>query len=118
METYGQMIARLRDARGWSQQRLADESGVPKRTIQEVEGDKVAQPQRRTKLKLAAALDIEGDPDETRESWPTDVKVYLDIMGAFLSALPEARRLEVMSAITRDYITARFSENGNTRTNG
>jgi transcriptional regulator with XRE-family HTH domain len=118
METYGEMIARLRDERGWSQQALADRAGVPKRTIQDIELDKVAQPQRRTKMKLAAALEIEGDAHETREGWPTDVKVYLDIMGAFLAALPEQRRLDVMSGITRDYIYTQLIEHPDTHANG
>jgi transcriptional regulator with XRE-family HTH domain len=118
METYGQMIARLRDEHGWSQQALADHAGVPKRTIQDIELDKVAHPQRRTQQKLAAALDIEGDPDEARRAFPTDVQVYGDVFMAFLAALPEQKRLAVMSDITRRYLTEGFTENGNTRPNG
>lgn len=101
-ETYGQMIARLREQRGWSQEDLARAAGVPKRTIQDVELDKVQRPQRRTRTKLQAALGIEGDPEETRSSWPTDVQVYLDVMGAFLSNFTEARRLEIMREITTE----------------
>lgn len=104
METYGQMVARLREEHGWSQEELAKRADVPKRTIQDVELDKVKTPQRRTRLKLEMALEIEGNAEHTRRSWPADVQVFLDVMGAFLSALPEERRLGLMREITTDIV--------------
>lgn len=115
METYGQMIARLREERGWSQEELAQHADVPKRTIQDVELDKVKTPQRRTRTKLEMALDIEGNAEQTRRSWPADVQVFLDVMGAFLSALPENRRLDMMREITMDIVAER---NGTHAPNG
>lgn len=99
-ETYGQQVARLRDERGWTQDKLAAESGVPKRTLQDVELDK-GKPQRGTRLKLNMALGIEGDAATTRSEWPTDVQTYLDILGAFFTALPESERVEWMSRIAQ-----------------
>lgn len=99
METYGQTIARLREEHGWSQEDLARAAGVPKRTIQDIELDKVKTPQRRTRTKLAMALDIEGDAEETRQHWPNDIQAFLNTMGALLSNVDEHRRLELYSAI-------------------
>lgn len=110
MESYGEMIARLRDDRGWTQQKLADESGVPKRTIQDIELNKVKRPQRATRDALHRALEIEGDPDETMRGLPADVKAFLMLFGAFLANLPEKRRLEIMQDITNGDI---FSDQPN-----
>lgn len=100
METYGEMIARLREAHGWSQDELAHQAGVPKRTIQDVELDKVKTPQRRTRQKLEMALEIEGNAEATRQSWDADVQVFLDVMGAFLSTFGADERREIMRRIT------------------
>lgn len=54
-------LKRLRTERGWSQQRLADESGVNKATINQVEQGKRT-PGIHTLERLAAAMDVEiGD---------------------------------------------------------
>lgn len=102
MESYGQTIAKLRDERQWTQRELAEHAGVPLRTIQDIELDKVRKPQRKTAQRLAAALDIEGDARETRQSWANDVQLFLDMMGAFLSEFPETQRLKMMSSIAGD----------------
>lgn len=92
-ETYGQTVRRLRKAMGLTQQGLADASGVPMRTIQDIEADR-GNPQRATRLPLNQYLGIEGDVDQERAEWPNDVTVILDIVGAFLMKMtPEARRL-------------------------
>lgn len=92
-ETYGQMIRRLRKERDWTQKELAARSGVPLRTLQEVESDARANPQRATRLALNQALEVAGDPDQERAEWPNDVTVILDILGAFLMTMtPDDRR--------------------------
>ena len=99
-ETYGQQVARLRKELGLTQQQLAEQSGVPKRTIQDVEGDKRGKPQRSTRLALNKALGIEGHAEAEREEWPDDVKVILDILGAYLMTMTPSERLAWMSEIT------------------
>lgn len=93
-ESYGQTVQRLRRARGWTQRELAAESGVPLRTIQDVELDKHSKPQRTTRLALNQTLDIVGDPRQERADWPSDVSAILDIFGAFLMLLTPDQRLE------------------------
>jgi transcriptional regulator with XRE-family HTH domain len=94
METFGQQVARARKQRSWTQKDLADKSGVKLRTIQDVEGDKHQNPQRDTRLRLQKALDLPGDPEQERSDWDPDVKVILDITGAFLMTLNPDARLE------------------------
>lgn len=109
-ETYGQRVTRLRGERGWTQDDLAERSGVPKRTIQDVELDKRKSPQRNTRLRLNAALDIAGDPNDERQSWPNDVQVFLDIMGAWLTTLDEETRLARISQLVRDVVSNNNNE--------
>lgn len=58
VETLGEKISRLRDARGWSQEKLAEESEVARRTIQNIEGSKVESPGIDVVLALAGALGV------------------------------------------------------------
>lgn len=101
METYAEMILRAREARGWTQAELAEQSGVPKRTIQEIEAGRVAKPQRSTDLKLRQALELEGDPQRERSEWPDDVAAIVDIVGAWLLTITPAERIQWISEFTR-----------------
>lgn len=100
-ETFGQLVFRLREERGWTQKRLAEESGVPVRTIQDIEKDLRDKPQRATLLKLRRALDIEGDPVRERSEWPDDVAAVVDIVGAYLMTLTPAERIAWVSDFVR-----------------
>ena len=111
-ETYGQMIARLRGARGWTQKQLADESRVPLRTLQDVELDKVRNPQRATKIALHSALNIEGDAEETRRGLSPDTKAYVDVLGTLLEAMSPAEREEYMHDLITNYAERRNHPNG------
>lgn len=89
MQDYGDMIREAREARGWTQEELAAQSGVPKRTIQEIENGRVRKPQRANDLKLRQTLDLAGDPEQGRADLPPGVQRMADIVGAYLAALPE-----------------------------
>jgi transcriptional regulator with XRE-family HTH domain len=93
-ETYGGMVARLRIERGWTQRELSERSGVPLRTLQDIEGDQhnARGPQRKTRLALATALEIEGNPEQAGGELPADVRLILDIIATFLMQLTEAER--------------------------
>lgn len=98
METFGQQVARARKHRGWTQKELAARSGVKVRTLQDVEADRHQKPQRDTRLRLSETLGLLGDPEQERAEWDDDVKVILDITGAFLMTLNPAERLEWLRA--------------------
>lgn len=94
MQQYGDTIRDAREAHGWTQDELADHSGVPKRTIQEIENGRVKKPQRATDLKLRQTLGIEGNAAKERAEWPEDVQMIIDIVGATLTALSPAERIQ------------------------
>lgn len=94
----GAQVKQLRLARRWSQKRLAQESGVSERMIRDLEADRHA-PQPANLKALLDVLIVDGDPEETRASWPEDVRLYLDILGAYLAALPEPERLPEMKRL-------------------
>jgi transcriptional regulator with XRE-family HTH domain len=100
-ETFGQQVFRLREERGWTQKRLAEESGVPVRTIQDIEKDLRDKPQRATLLKLRRALDLEGDAVRERSEWPDDVAAIVDIVGAYMMTLTPAERVRWIAAFVR-----------------
>ncbi len=65
-ETIGEMLQRLRKAKGWKQQDFANASGVDVRAIQKYEADE-REPQLRVAIKLAKALGIDAnDYEHTR----------------------------------------------------
>jgi len=70
METYGQMVARVRDEHGWTQKELAQRSGVPLRTLQDVELDVRKNPQRATRLRINATLGIEEQRGQEQDECP------------------------------------------------
>lgn len=49
----------------------------------------------------ASQLDLSGAREATVESWPADVRVFLDVMGAFLTTMEEEERLAVIHEATR-----------------
>lgn len=56
-EKYGDVIARLRKQRGWSQEKLADKAKLDPKSIVQIEKAK-RNPTLQTLQKVAAALDI------------------------------------------------------------
>lgn len=106
-ETYSERVTRLREERGWSKVELAERSGVPLRTVQSIEWGETKAPQRATRLALDAALGVEGDPERAQDDWPPDVRVFVEMVGAFLMAKPEAERLALIRALTRQIVGGR-----------
>ena len=59
-----------------------------------------------------SALGIETPEDaaqneEERRAWPSDVAVFLDVMGLFLSSVPEKNRAEIIHDLTRQVMNHR-----------
>ena len=61
MATFGERLARLREERGWTQQDLAEHSGVPYITIYRVERGVHKEPRVSVAAKLARALAVPLD---------------------------------------------------------
>ena len=78
---------------GWTQEKLAEESGVGLRTVSGfARGENV--PNGATLGKFARAMGV--DPEEQRAHWAKDVALFADLMGIWLSTLPEAEREQIM----------------------
>lgn len=58
VESLGEKISKARDAKGWSQEKLSTEADVNRRTIQNIEGNKVESPGIDVVLRIARALDL------------------------------------------------------------
>jgi transcriptional regulator with XRE-family HTH domain len=93
--------AKIREAykgTGWTQEQFATKAGVPLRTISSlVRGERI--PQLETIEAAMRALGLEPDPAEVEESWPADVKLFLNVMGLYLMARPAEERGRIMTDI-------------------
>jgi transcriptional regulator with XRE-family HTH domain len=58
---FGERLAKLREARGWTQQELAERSGVPYITIYRCERGQHQEPRVSVAAKLARALGVSLD---------------------------------------------------------
>lgn len=103
-----QLATRVRDARRarkWRQRDLAEASGVALRTISGFERKETGlQPENLRSVLAALDLEAEAGDDAaeaTREEWPADVRVFLDVIGMFLAAQPEEVRQALMRDVTR-----------------
>lgn len=105
-EKYGEKVARLRGELKLSQPELAEKSGVPLRTLQNVEKAE-STPQRKTRLALNRALGIEGVAQVEREEWPDDVSVFLDVLGVWLMTMEAEERRDAIHDFTRHIWTQR-----------
>lgn len=97
---YGERLAQIRDELGWTQEQMADTIGIPPRTLQDIEAGKVTRPQRATRAKIDAFLGSRRE-GETREEWPEDLRVFLDLFGAYLANLPESERIRAQNRTIR-----------------
>lgn len=91
---------------GMTQPDLAFKSGVPLRTVHAVlRGERV--PHEDNIIPLARALGIEVKPEDVREAWPKDVKLFLDTVGLVLMAMPEDERDHIMRTLTTCLVRGR-----------
>jgi len=85
---------------GMTQEQLAKAAGLSPRAVSSfLRGETV--PNETTLDAIAAAIGYAPDPDEVRAAWPTDVSVFLDLLGVWLMARPETERRAVMREIAR-----------------
>ena len=99
-------IRRSRKSRGWSQDRLAEESGVAPGTVQRVERGEKVRPGNLYAIRMALGLP-DGDaatppPDDPREA---RVQLALDLTEKWLRALPENEVEPAIEELTRWVVT-------------
>lgn len=106
-------VRAARRRKNWTQQELADAVGVNLGVINKLERG-VSRPQPANLRAILAALDLDvetgpvdsGDRrvvfvDEDARDWPADVAVVLDVIGMWLTSIPEENRPEAERALTR-----------------
>lgn len=107
MATEGERFRARRKALKLSQGAVAQAAEVGLRTVQNFEsGGASPQPSNRAAMWAAVGGDDEAEaaaqPTETVErTWPADVSVFLDVIGAYLSRFDEAERLRMIHGLTR-----------------
>lgn len=100
-DTYGDRVAHVRREMGLTQEEFAAEAGMPTRTLQDIETGKVARPQKQTRDKIEAVLNLRPE-GQTEAEWPPDLDAYLKLEGAFLFALSGEQRAAYINARIRD----------------
>lgn len=98
--TYGHRVMQLREEQGLTREEFAERIGVPLRTLQDIELDKVQRPQRKTREKIDAALGANPAAD-TIAGWPPEIKTFLRLIGAYLVARSEEQQEAFMEEVMR-----------------
>lgn len=101
---------RARRTAGKTQEQVAEEAGVSLRTYQNFEGGR-SYPQGANLRSILHVLGLdetqEAKAEATREEWPPEVRVFLDMLGAYLATLPEDERLRFIHDETRQIFNGR-----------
>lgn len=99
-EEVGARIKALREERGWTQQRLAEEAGVSARTIFSVEkGERMPQPGKLRAILDALEVAEPRDGDIALEGMPDDVAIFLRVAAQRLCVLDYQARAQVLAEI-------------------
>ena len=106
MSEVGQEIRRLREAKGWSQPKLAVEAGVAVSGGSQIENGK-RNPNSSTLMKLAAALDVEVADLFPKAQSPLPLEDRLRVQGS--AVLGEAYFVEPEEGEEPDVVTLRIN---------
>jgi transcriptional regulator with XRE-family HTH domain len=99
---FAEWLQGARGEAGLTQEELADETGVHVNTIKNLEAGKTKRPSAQTIASLRNRLGTgPSTPVEVREEFDRHTRSFLDLMGAYLMALPEDQRLDKIFDLTR-----------------
>ena len=100
----GTEVRIARKSRGWTNARLAESAGIARNTVSAIENGKTV---RDGNLRaVLSALDIE--PTIAGSSYSREVELLRDMVGHWLSALPDSERNDAQGDLMR-FILARRS---------
>lgn len=102
---FGAWLVEARGRAGLTQDELAAETGVHVNTIKNLEAGNTKRPSAGIAAKLRARLGAQPSPAEVREEFDRHTRAFLDLVGAYLMALPEDRRLDRIFDLTRYLVT-------------
>lgn len=103
-EALRERVKKARRDKDLTQKQVADMAGVSLATLNNFErGESV--PQFEKLASILRVLEIEGDAATTGQSYPEDVKNFLLMMGAYLTQLDEATRLDRIGRLVREIVS-------------
>lgn len=102
------IVIERRKKLGLTQTELAQRAEVSLGTVQNIEAGKTKTHRTKREAVLGAlgvATQADGSVDDSNDAilraWPTDVSVFLDVLGAYLTRFDEPVRLQVIHKLTR-----------------
>lgn len=104
---FGAWLVQARGAAGLTQDQLAEETGVHVNTIKNLEAGKTKRPSAGVAAALRNRLAERPTPDEVRDEFDRHTRAFLDLVGAYLMAQPEDKRLDRIFDLTRYLVTPR-----------
>lgn len=104
---FGRWLTEARGAAGLTQDQLAEEAGVHVNTIKNLESGKTKRPRADVAAALRNRLGEMPEPEEVREEFDQHTRSFLDLVGAYLMALPPEKRLERIFDLTRYLVTGK-----------
>lgn len=101
-------VAEARKARKWTQEELAAAAGISERTVRNIEAGRIT-PQAG---KLGRVMDVLGLVPGRRKDdrFTPEVQVCLDVVGAWLMALPSEARMTAIRRLTSQIVRAPWQD--------
>lgn len=98
-------LVQARGAAGLTQDQLSAETGVHVNTIKNLEAGKTKRPSASVASLLRSRLGGQPEPEQVRDEFDRHTRAFLDLVGAYLMALPEGKRLDRIFDLTRYLVT-------------
>lgn len=102
---FGRWLVAARGSAGMTQDQLAEASGIHVNTIKNLETGKTQRPSAQVAAALRNRLGDVPTPPEVREEYDRHTRAFLDLVGAYLMAIPEDRRLDRIFDLTRHLVS-------------
>jgi transcriptional regulator with XRE-family HTH domain len=102
---FGTWLVEARGSAGLTQDELAAETGVHVNTIKNLEAGRTKRPSAQVAAALRDRLGVRPTPPEVREEFDKHTRAFLDLVGAYLMAQPEDKRLDRIFDLTRYLVT-------------
>lgn len=105
MSDFASWLVSARGGAGLTQDELAAQTGVHVNTIKNLEAGKTKRPSAQVAAALRERLGAMPSVEEVRDEYDRHTRAFLDLVGAYLMALPESKRLDRIFDLTRYLVT-------------
>jgi transcriptional regulator with XRE-family HTH domain len=100
-------LVEARGRAGLTQDELSAETGVHVNTIKNLEAGRTKRPSAQVAAALRDRLGDRPTPAEVRDEFDKHTRAFLDLVGAYLMAQPEDKRLDRIFDLTRYLMTSK-----------